>query len=142
MRQAEQRWRMFLLLLAGFTFASNLLELLLQDHTGEPLQYVPLAACVLGFVAVALVLVKPARWSILIMRLSMVFIGLAGAIGSFIHLTRNLSFEQEIRPLATLSDTLLAALKGAAPLLAPGVLVFAALVALIATYRYGQASNP
>ena len=48
-------------------------------------------------------------------------------------------------PNAALMDAVLNGLKGASPLLAPGTLIFAALLALIATYRHpalGQLNTP
>ncbi len=49
---------------------------------------------------------------------------------------RNLSFEQEVRPNAEMGDMVMNALKGASPLLAPGALVFAGLLAIAATYYH------
>ncbi len=66
----------------------------------------------------------------------MVIVGLGGLTGMSIHMLENFSFERDIRPNAALLDTLVATLKGAAPLLAPGVLVFAAMIALAATYYH------
>ena len=52
------------------------------------------------------------------------------------HIEHNLAFELEIRPNASASDVWLDALKGASPLLAPGVLGLAASLALAATYQH------
>jgi hypothetical protein len=70
------------------------------------------------------------------LRIAMVIVGLGGMIGMGIHMLENFTFEQDIRPNEALIDTLVATLKGAAPFLAPGVLVFAAIVALAATYYH------
>ncbi|MDQ3928868.1 MAG: hypothetical protein M3328_06945 [Chloroflexota bacterium] len=48
----------------------------------------------------------------------------------------NFAFEREIRPAAPTGDVLMAAIKGASPLLAPGILLFAALLGLAATYYH------
>ncbi len=63
----------------------------------------------------------------------MTVVTLGGLLGIGVHLLRNFEFEREIRPNASTLDVTLDALKGAAPLLAPGVLVFAGLLALAAT---------
>lgn len=66
----------------------------------------------------------------------MAVVALGGLLGVGIHLWKNLEFELEIRPNATMGDLLIYALKGASPALAPGVMVFAGLVALVATYYH------
>ncbi len=55
-------------------------------------------------------------------------------MGVFQHLQGNLLFELDIRPGATVGAVLWDALKGAAPLLAPGIMAMAAVVALSGTY--------
>jgi hypothetical protein len=131
-----QRLRTFLMALAGFTFFATVIELLLEDHTKEALQYVPFALCIIGFIAILGALLRPERANIFRLRIAMVVVGLGGMIGMGIHMLENFTFEQDIRPNEALLDTLLATLKGAAPLLAPGVLVFAAMIALAATYYH------
>lgn len=54
------------------------------------------------------------------------------------HIEHNLAFELEIRPNATTGDVFFEALSGANPLLAPGILGLAAIVALAATYYHPQ----
>ncbi|MEO8612890.1 MAG: hypothetical protein ABI690_33660 [Chloroflexota bacterium] len=130
------RLRTFLLALAGFTFFATIIELLLENHTKEVLQYVPFVLCLIGFVAIAAALLSPGRGSVFRLRIAMVIVGLGGIIGMGIHMFENFTFEQDIRPNEAFLDTLLPTLKGAAPLLAPGVLVFAAIVALAATYYH------
>ncbi|MEZ4671051.1 MAG: hypothetical protein R3E39_24365 [Anaerolineae bacterium] len=134
--RTENRLRQFLLLLTGLTLGSTLVELVLQDHNKELLQWVPFILCVIGGIAVLGVLLRPQRRTILAMRVTMVIVGLGGAIGSAIHLFENFQFEQEIQPTAAAGELIVKTLKGAAPLLAPGVLVFAALLALAATYAH------
>ncbi len=70
------------------------------------------------------------------MRIAMLVTVAGGVFGMAIHLYTNFTFEQDIRPNAAVGDLILSTLKGAAPLLAPGILVFAALIALIATYYH------
>lgn len=57
-------------------------------------------------------------------------------MGVFQHLQGNRLFELDIRPGATVGAVLWDALKGAAPLLAPGIMVMAAIVALSGTYAH------
>lgn len=81
-------------------------------------------------------LLRPQRLTLWALRAAMLVVGLGGLAGMVIHLLENLAFEQEIRPNAAAAELFGEALKGASPLFAPGVLVFAALVALIATYAH------
>jgi hypothetical protein len=132
----DRRLRRFLLLLAAMALVVTLIELWLQNHTQELLQFLPWVLCGLGLLALLFALLRPTRLSLLILRGVMVVVGLGSLVGIAVHLLRTLDFQQEIHPTQALGDFFVAALKGAAPLLAPGALLFAALVALVATYHH------
>jgi hypothetical protein len=66
----------------------------------------------------------------------MLLVGLGSLFGLYEHIEHNLAFELEIRPTAAVNDVFMEALKGASPLLAPGILGLAALIALAATYYH------
>jgi hypothetical protein len=57
-------------------------------------------------------------------------------IGIYEHIEHNLAFELEIRPNATAGQVFMEALGGASPLLAPGILALAAILAIAATYYH------
>ncbi|MBL8156945.1 MAG: hypothetical protein JNM70_22415, partial [Anaerolineae bacterium] len=63
-------------------------------------------------------------------------------LGLGLHLLGNTQFEQEIRPSAAAVDVLLEALKGANPLLAPGILALAGLLAIAATTYHPMLRSP
>ncbi len=130
------RIRRFLLGLTALIFALTPVELWLADHTGEPAQAIPFVLCGLGLAAVAGVLWRPVRWTLVALRGAMVLVAAGGVAGGALHLIGNVRFEQEIRPSATLVEAFLNGLKGVNPLLAPGLLVIAALIALAATYDH------
>ncbi|HKP51739.1 MAG TPA: hypothetical protein VJ183_03710 [Chloroflexia bacterium] len=132
----NSRIRRFLLLLAIFALLAMLTELFLAEHTKETLQFIPFILCGAGLIALTAVLLSPQKSTLIFLRVVMTLVALGGLVGTGIHLLRNFEFEQEIRPSAAIGDILLPALKGAAPLLAPGTLVFAALLALAATYHH------
>jgi len=132
----EQRLRFFLLAIAACICAGTMVELLLAEHTETAVQLVPFALCGLGLLAVAAALVHPRRGTLIALRLVMALLLLGGFFGVYEHIEHNLAFELEIRPSATASDVWLDALKGASPLLAPGVLGLAASLALAATYEH------
>jgi hypothetical protein len=130
------RLRRFLLLMTTVSFLVVLVELVLEEHTKETLQFVPFALCAIGLIAVTAVLVRPLGSTLLALRVSMVIVALGGFVNIAVHLLENVSFEQEIRPNATTNAVIGEAIKGAAPLLAPGALIFAAMLALATTYYH------
>ena len=132
----DARIRRFLLLLAALILVGTVFELWLTEHTEELAQWIPFILSGIGFVAILAVLINPQRRTILALRVAMLMLGAGGLVGIGLHLINNYEFEQEIRPTLQGLDLIVEALKGANPLIAPGILVFAALVALIATYYH------
>lgn len=132
----EQRLRKFLLLLAGGICVGTVVELLLATHWEGPVQWIPFGLCLLGLAAIITVLRRPQRSAILALRAVMVVVALGSLYGVWEHLEGNLGFAQEIRPNATTFQWLLGGLSGGNPLLAPGILALAAIVALAATYYH------
>jgi len=129
-----QRLRTFLLWLAVLLSAGALVELWAADHTEEPLQWVPFVLCGLSLIVLAAALLRPQRGVLLALRGVMVLMVLGSLLGIYEHVAGNIAFAQEIRPTTAGFDLLLEGLTGANPLLAPGMLAVAALIALAATY--------
>lgn len=125
-----------MLLLAALVFATTPAELVLVEHYGDWAQVVPLVLCGLGLLAVAVLWRRPRRRAVLAAR------GIAAAVvagtlyGVYEHVEANLGFELEVNVGSTVGDVFFDALGGVSPLLAPGILAFAALLVLIATYRH------
>jgi hypothetical protein len=136
-----RRLRAFLLVLAGSLCAGTVVELLLVDHTEDPVQWVPFVLCGIGLAAVAAALLRPMREVLLALRGVMGLLVAGSLYGGYAHLAGNLAFELEMRPGAVWSDVWLVALKGAAPLLAPGILALASVLALAATYGHPAISG-
>jgi hypothetical protein len=136
------RLRQFLLLLTLGTLLAALIELVLEEHTQEPLQLIPFVLCGAGFLAVGAALLRPGRGTLLALRGVMTGVALGGLLGVALHLINNLEFAREIRPNAAAGDLLMATLQGANPLLAPGTFVFAALLAGAATYYHPALARP
>ena len=74
------------------------------------------------------------RWERIARRRTALTCGVG--IGMVQHLRGNLGFEREIFPEAPLAELLGSAVRGVAPLLAPGGIALGALVAAAATYRH------
>lgn len=132
----EQRLRLFQLILAGFIFIGTPLELWLTEHFESPPQVIPFILCGLGLLAVMVVLWRPQRATLLALRGVMGLVFLGSLFGVFEHVEHNMAFELEIRPNAIPSDLIFEALRGVNPLLAPGILALAAIIAVVATYYH------
>lgn len=131
-----RRLRRFLLLLTVSLFAGALVELWLVGHTEDVIQLVPFVASVVGIVVSLLVFFWPSTGTIHVMRIWMAVVVLGTLLGVYLHIEGNVAFEREVDPQATTSKLILQGLGGGNPLLAPGILAIAALLALAATYRY------
>ena len=135
------RLRRFLLILSVLLFFGALVELWLVGHTEDLIQWLPFALCVLGSMAVLLVLFRPGRATVNVLRVCMVLIALGTLLGIYLHVEGNVLFAQEIQPDSPTTELVLKGLGGANPLLAPGILAVAATVAVAATYRYPAATQ-
>jgi hypothetical protein len=128
------RFRQFLLWLTVAMCLGVIAELLLTEHTKEPLQWAPLIVCGLGAAASLAVLFRPSCGAIRALRVVMLIAMVSGVVGVIAHVTGNLEFAQEINAAKANAAPLMAALTGANPPLAPGALGATGLIALAATY--------
>jgi hypothetical protein len=128
--------RRFLIASAGLVYLGVCGELWFMDHTQETLQLLPFAACLLAFVGVVWALVAPARASLLALRLALPLLVAVSVLGMYEHVQANYGFEREIRPNASTLEVAEKALHGVAPILAPGSLGLAALLAAAATWEH------
>ena len=131
-----RRLRLFLLVLAGLVFAGAVVELVLSEHTETLVQWIPFILSGLGMAAILAALISPQRLTLMALRLVMVLVVLGSLLGVYEHLVNNIGLEQEIRPNAAVGGVFMEALKGASPLLAPGMLAVAAIIAIAATYYH------
>jgi hypothetical protein len=65
----------------------------------------------------------------------MVLVALGSLFGIYEHVEGNIGFAREIQPNSPTFQLVMSGLRGANPLLAPGTLAVAAVLALSATYR-------
>ncbi len=134
--QVLGRLRTFLLGLAAFILAGTIGELILEEHWDDAIQLLPFVLCALSFLAIVMVLLRPQRATLRLMRwiVGITFVG--SLFGIFEHLEHNYGFALEIQPNATTSTLVWKAVSGANPLFAPGILAFTALLALAASYYH------
>lgn len=130
------RLRRFLLLFAALLFGGAAAELWLVNHREDTLQLIPFALCALGTVAALAALARPRRATLRLLRATMALVVLGTLLGVYLHVEGNVAFQREIDPNAPAADLWLGALGGANPLLAPGILSVAAVLALAAAYRH------
>lgn len=142
----ERRLRSFLLVLAGCMCVGTSVELWLARHTEDAIQFVPFVLCGVGLVAVAAALLRPRRATLLALRGVMALLIAGSLLGVYEHLEGNIGFALEIRPGASVGDVFFTALRGGNPLLAPGILALAGVLAIAATYYHpalgGRADLP
>lgn len=131
-----QRLRRFLLVFSALLFVGAVVELLLVEHTASFVQLIPFILCGAGLVAVLAALWSPRRGALLALRVSMGVVLLGSLFGVYEHVTNNMAFEREINPGASTGSVVKAGVMGANPLLAPGILAAAAVLALAATYQH------
>jgi hypothetical protein len=111
-------------------------ELVLAEHWEAPIQRLPFAVTAALTAAGVWFALRPGRAALWGLRLAaMVAVG-AGGFGVFEHGEHNWEFEAEIRPTATQGELAVEALFGANPLLAPGMISVAGLLALAAAWRH------
>lgn len=109
-------------------------ELWLEEHTRSSVQWIPLVLSGLGIVAILAVCVSPQRWTLQVLRYTMIIVCAGSVFGIFQHNQHNLGFELAMRPSAAAAEGLFPALRGTSPLLALGNLALAAVLSMGAIY--------
>ena len=137
----EQRLRLLLLSLAGLMCVGTMVELWLAGHTKEIIQLLPFILCGLGLAAIVAVWRRPGWATIWALRITMSVAALGSLLGVYEHVSSNLEVVWEVKSNLTTAAALWEAVRGAAPLLAPGILALIALMAIAATYYHPALGN-
>ena len=135
------RLRRFLMVQALLLFLGTLVELWLVNHTEDAIQWLPFVLCGLAVISILAVLLRRNRITTLLLRVCMVLSIAGSGLGIYLHVSNNIAFEKEINPSSSGSSLILKGLGGANPLLAPGTLAVAGLLALAATYKLSVTEN-
>ena len=88
------RYRTFLLLVAGFSCVFTVVELWLEEHTGSPTQLIPFILSGLGVAAIAAALVRPQRITVTLLRTVMGATLVGSLFGLYEHIEHNWEFCQ------------------------------------------------
>jgi hypothetical protein len=131
-----RRLRLFLLALSSLLFAGTLLELALVNHTQDAIQWLAFVLAGIGLLATLAVLARRGPVTVSLLRWCMLLVIVGSIFGIYEHVSNNIAFEREIQPNSTWSHLIWKGLSGANPLLAPGTLAIAGLLALAGTYKY------
>lgn len=128
--------RQYLLIIAAGIFVMTVTELFFLSHWNETIQFVPFALSGLGLATLAFAYFRPSRGVLTTMRWSMFVIAACSWIGFYEHMVINYQFWLEIQPDATTWELIKATLEGGNPVLAPGILMLGAVIALMAIYKH------
>lgn len=128
--------RQYLLIIAAGIFVMTVSELIFLSHWNETIQFLPFALSGLGLLTLAIAYFRPTHGTLNGMRWSMLVIAACSLIGFYEHMVNNYGFWLEIKPNATTWDLIKATLEGGNPVLAPGILMLGAVIALMAIYKH------
>ena len=133
----EQRLRMIQLSISILGFAGLMAELVLKQHWRQPWQIFPFVLCGLAIIVSFVCIFKHGYVVFLMLRLVMIMVVLGAIIGIAKHLQANFSTVLRLG-IADISsiEVLGEALRGFAPVLAPGGMIIGAILAASATYGY------
>jgi hypothetical protein len=108
-------------------------ELFLLEHYEDKKQLIPFGVAVLGFMVGGWYALRPGEASLRAFRLLLALFVVSGLVGVFLHYRGNVEFE--IERDATLGGLPLfwESMRGATPALAPGTMVFLAMIGYAAT---------
>ena len=126
-------------ILAGIFLVGSIgtgLELVLLEHMEGAWQNVPLALIGVGWLVLAVLIMKPAITGLRAFQLTMWLFVASGAAGVLLHYQGTIEFERELNPDAAGWTLFWEALKGATPSLAPGTMTLLGAVGLAYTYRH------
>ena len=137
----ERRLRAMQFAIATAGFAGVIAELVLHEHWAEPWQVVPFFLCGAGIAEIAAFAARPGGATARVLRVVMLIAAVGAVAGIVQHLQGNMAFEREIFPESPVSELLGDALRGVAPLLAPGGIALGALLAVAATHRHPALEN-
>ena len=137
----ERRLRAMQFAIATAGFAGVIAELVLHEHWAEPWQVVPFFLCGAGIAAISAFAARPGGATARVLRVVMLIAAVGAVAGIVQHLQGNMAFEREIFPESPVSELLGDALRGVAPLLAPGGIALGALLAVAATHRHPALEN-
>jgi len=137
MALADLRLRQWLLALLAAALFGLGLELVLLEHYEDLWQIAPLFLITANLVVIVWQAARPSWAAIQSLRVLMVALLVAGAIGVFLHYRANMEFQVEMSPGLAGFDLFLKSIRAKVPPpLAPGAMAQLGLLGLLYTYRH------
>jgi len=137
MALVDQRLRQFLLALLAFGLAGLGVELVLLEHYEDVWQLTPLVLITANLAVLLWQAVKPGWPAVQSLRVLMVAMLAAGAVGIFLHYRANMEFQLEMSPGLSGLELFLKTIRAKVPPpLAPGAMAQLGLLGLLYTYRH------
>jgi hypothetical protein len=118
----------FILYTLVFFLFGSLTELYLIKHYEDTTQIIPIFCIGLSLACLIILYFRVSKFTIVLFKLSLFAISLAGLMGVVLHLKSNYEFEKEMEPTSNTLDVFIESLSGALPALAPLNLVILAMV--------------
>lgn len=134
----EQTMRHFLMWVICFTFLGTMAELILLEHYEVTVQFIPYVLSVIGIISVLVARFNPKNSSLKFLRWVMVAVVVGSLVGIYFHFTDNMGYVQWKHPELVFSESLWSALKGHAPVFAPGILFLAGVLGISVTYKHPE----
>jgi hypothetical protein len=133
----DQRLRQFLLALLAFGLAGLGVELVLLEHYEDVWQLTPLVLITANLAVLLWQAAKPGWPAVQSLRVLMVAMLAAGAVGIFLHYRANMEFQLEMSPGLSGLELFLKTIRAKVPPpLAPGAMAQLGLLGLLYTYRH------
>lgn len=137
MALADHRARQFLLALLAAGLVGLGVELVLLEHYEDVWQLTPLVLITANLAVLLWQVTKPSWPAVQSLRVLMVAMLAAGAIGIFLHYRANMEFQLEMSPGLSGFELFLKAIRAKVPPpLAPGAMAQLGLLGLLYTYRH------
>jgi hypothetical protein len=143
MASADRRLRQFVLVLLAVGLIGLGVELVLLEHYEDLWQLTPLVLITANLMVLLWQAVKPSWPAVQSLRVLMVAMLAAGAIGIFLHYRATMEFQLEMSPGLGGLDLFLKAIRAKVPPpLAPGAMAQLGLLGLLYTYRHPLLARP
>jgi len=134
---ADRRLRQFLLALLAVGLVGLGVELVLLEHYEDVWQLTPLVLITSNLVVLTWQATKPSWPAVQSLRVLMVAMLAAGALGIFLHYRANVEFQLEMSPGLSGLELFLKVIRAKVPPpLAPGAMAQLGLLGLLYTYRH------
>ena len=108
-------------------------ELILLEHTEDFWQWIPVVLIGISSITISWDFIFNSRWSTFTIQATMFLLIGSGALGIWMHYSGNVEFELEMYPSLKGPGLFWESMKGATPVLAPGIMMAIGMLGLVYT---------